>query len=660
VSALLEIIVSAISDPSVAVIAIRGEGRDFCAGADIQDFENAPHEVDRLRELFSVVDACPKPVVAMLHGNVLGGGLELALAAHFRVATPDARLGFPEVTLGLLPGGGGTQRLPRRVGVARALDMILGGKSVAAGQAAEIGLVDAVLEGEAALAWVIARAESSLADRATTGPAVADSAALDVWRAKIAQRSLGNARESIVACIEAATRLDLQQGLAFERELFTDLLMSEASRGLRHSFFAERKVGRLPGSEAKFETPTIASVAVIGAGTMGSGIVLALLSAELPVTLIELNEKALSAGVGRIAKALDRDVAKGRLTEEKAAARKALLTTESTVDAAAQADLVIEAVFEDIEVKRSVFAQLDRIAKPGAILASNTSTLDVDRIADATQRPHQVVGLHFFSPANIMRLVEVVRGAATSAQTLAGALALVRKIGKVGVIAGNCDGFIGNRIFEEYLRQAYWLLEEGALPAQVDAALESWGMAMGPLRTMDLAGQDIGWSIRKRRAVTQPNRPYSKIPDLICEMGRFGQKTGAGYYRYADGRTPESDPEIDELVIRHSTQIGVERRVISDEEIVERCVFAMVNEGARILSEGIAQRSFDIDVIYVNGYGFPAERGGPMFYADRVGAARIIERMNDFRSRREGWAWEPAPLIEWLVEHGETFADLKG
>jgi 3-hydroxyacyl-CoA dehydrogenase len=639
------------------VILVRGSGPHFCAGADIQDFDRSPQQIDRLRDLFAQIDRCPKPVVMQLHGHVLGAGCELALAGHYRLATPGSQLGFPEVTLGLLPGGGGTQRLPRKAGVAQALKMILGGKPVDAEEARHIGLVDAIVEGEAALAW--ARARSRDRPSNDTGNARADTAAIEFWRAEISRRpSLSTARADIVDCVEAAVTLELAQGLALERERFTTLLHSTASRGLRHAFFSERKVARVPGLPPKVVAQKITSIGVIGAGTMGLGIALTLLNADLPVILIDAKAETLSAAVKRISSLLERDVDKGRSSADTAARRLALLQPSASLDAVGKADLVIEAVFEDLNVKREVFGQLARIAKPTAILASNTSTLDVDAIAAFTDRPGQVVGLHFFSPAHIMRLVEIVRGAKTTPEVLAASMAFVRDIGKIGVVSGNCDGFIGNRIFEEYLRQAYLLLEEGALPHQVDGVLERWGMAMGPLRTMDLAGQDIGWSIRKRRALTQPDRPYSEIPDRLCELGRFGQKTGAGYYRYPDGRTAERDPQIDALVTEHSAALGIERRTVSDEEIVERCVLAMVNEGARILAERIAFRPLDIDVIYLNGYGYPRERGGPMFYADTLGLRHVLERIRFFSRGREGWAWQPAPVIEELVARNAGFATL--
>ncbi|MDB5705900.1 MAG: 3-hydroxyacyl-CoA dehydrogenase [Sphingomonas bacterium] len=652
---------AALADSSVAAIVIHGGGKIFCGGADIADFDS-PGEVGQINALLSVVENADKAVVIALHGAVLGGGLELAMAGHYRICTPETRLGLPEVTLGLLPGGGGTQRLPRLVGIAKALDIMLGGKAIPGREALAIGLADRLAEAPDHVAEATRWAKEIAADgprRTGDLPVPTDSDALAAARAGLAKRpSLSRAPAYIVDCVAAAASGSLSDGLAVETRLFNELLGSDASKGLRHALFGQRQVARIPGFPVGLTPRAIERVAVIGAGTMGAGIATALLNAGLPVTLIDPHVVALSSARKRIAQTIDRDVQKGRLDNEAAVARMSLLSLGDGFEAAADADLIIEAVFEDIGVKRDVFQALDRLARPEAILASNTSTLDLDVIAGFTARPDRVVGLHFFSPANIMRLLEVVRGKRTSPEVLEAAMRFARRIGKIGVVAGVCDGFIGNRIFEEYLRQAFFLLEEGALPIDVDTALQRWGMSMGPLRTLDLAGQDIGWSIRKRRAVEQPERPYSRIPDLVCEMGRFGEKTGAGFYRYPDGRTAEHDPAIDELVLRHSADLGIARRKISDEEIVRRCIFAMVNEGARIVAEGIAYRPVDIDIIYLNGYGFPAARGGPMHYADRIGLPEVLRRIRDFAGERHGWAWEPAPLLVDLVERGVGFASL--
>lgn len=437
-----------------------------------------------------------------------------------------------------------------------------------------------------------------------------------------------------------------------------DDAVTEASRGLRHASLSQGLAGRIPGPAINAGDIKINTTAVVGGGLMGTGITLAILNADYPVTLVEPNDAARARAEAKIRNTLAGNVSKGRLSQEAADGRLENLTLANDLSAVADCDLIIEAIFEDMEAKRQVFTTLDKLAKQDAILASNTSTLDLNVIAAFTDRPESVVGLHFFSPANIMKLVEIVRGAKTSPEVLAASLDFVKLIKKVGVIAGVCDGFIGNRIFEEYLRQAYFLLEEGALPRQIDSAMEAWGMAMGPLRTMDLAGQDIGWNIRKRRAVEQPDRPYSLIPDLICEMGRYGQKTGSGYYQYPDGRTAVDDPEIEQLIISHSEKLGIHRREISDQEIIQRCLLAMANEGARIVEEGIAYRPSDIDVIYINGYGFPAERGGPMFQADEFGLKEALQTIRAFQGQRHGWAWEPAALLVQLAEDGRTLGTL--
>jgi len=659
VSTILSNLKSQLARDDVGAVVVRGRGKCFSAGADIADFDKSPEKIGELRELIEFTARARKPVVMAIHGYAMGGGLELALAGHARIATADATFAFPEVTLGLLPGGGGTQRLPRLVGPSRALELILTGKRINAQEALACGLIDAVVDDidKADLADAIRTLPLRVVHELHVGE---DVEAIEKARAEASrQRTLSTARDDIIKCIAAAAAEGaFEDGLALEARFFDALLASDASAGLRHSFFAARQAAVIPGMERGLPAPTIDHCAVIGAGTMGAGIALALLNAGLTVVLVEQREQALTAAVDRIAKMVWRDVEKGRCGEPDAVERLRRLTPTQAFQDIAKADLVIEAVFEDMDVKREVFTAIDRVAKPTAILASNTSTLDIDAMAAFSRWPERVVGLHFFSPANVMRLVEVVRGARTAPVVLAASMAFAKRIGKIGVVAGVCDGFIGNRIFEEYLRQAYFLIEEGALPQQVDRALEAWGMAMGPFRTMDLAGQDIGWSIRKRRALSQPDRPYSKLPDLICELGRYGQKTKAGFYLYPDGRTPKVDPEIDALVVAHSAAIDVERRDISDAEIVDRCVLAMVNEGARILGERIAYRPLDIDVVYLNGYGFPAERGGPMFYAERRGLHEVYRRITELSASRHGWAWQPAPLLAQLVDQGRSFSSL--
>jgi 3-hydroxyacyl-CoA dehydrogenase len=651
----------ALADSSISALVIAGAGAMFCAGADIADFENDPADLERLRAVLNNIENASKPVIMALHGNALGAGLELAMAGHYRIAARGTKLGLPETTLGILPGAGGTQRLPRLIGVPRAIELMVSGKPIAAEEGFSLGLIDRVAEADPVTAALQFIGEASpLAPRRTRDIALPAGGleAVAGARARLNRDSLNAAPAGVLDCVEVALTSRFEEGLVFEANLFRQLLLSESSLGLRHAFFGRRQVARIPGLPEHVKQEHVASVAVVGAGLMGTGIAIALLNADVAVTLIETRSDALEAAVKRIRAAFARDIEKGRLPAQTAERRMDCLAHSSTINAAADADLMIEAVFEEIDVKRTVFGELDRVAKRSAILASNTSGIDLNVIAGFTRRPERVVGLHFFSPANIMRLVEIVRGAATAPEVLATAMAFVKKIGKVGVVAGVCDGFIGNRIFEEYLRQAYFLLEQGALPQQVDKALENWGMAMGPFRTMDLAGQDVGRSVRKRRLITDPGRPYSRISDLICDMGRFGQKTGKGFYLYRDGRTAEVDPEIDALVISYSEKIGIKRRVLGDTEIIERCWLAMVNEGARILADGIAYRSVDIDIIYLNGYGFPAERGGPMFHADRMGLPNVLARIERFAAGINGWSWTPAPLLVDLAARNATFGSL--
>lgn len=641
-------------------LILMGDGRFFSAGADIGDLDTDPQLAAAIRQLLSTLDQLTIPVVAAMHGLAFGGGLELALACHGRVAKAATRFAFPEVSLGLLPGAGGTQRAPRLIGVGAALKMMTDGKPVDAEQAFALGLIDAIaqddlLEGALWHAASLHSGHTRVRDRIVHSQGA--QAVIDAARDAAAKRHdvSAEAARCIVDCVEAAIRWEFDEGEAVEQRLFEQLLDSETSRGLRHVFLGERAVTRLPPELAAAQRLEIATTAVIGAGVMGSGIATALLSAGLSVVLIDPDQATLDRATGRIRDIFKRDVDKGRIAQSTADTRLDTLTTSTALADVSHADLIIEAVYEDMAVKRAVFEQLDALAKPDAILATNTSTLDVDAIAATVREPGRVVGMHFFSPANIMRLVEIVRGARTTPTVLATTMGFARRIGKVGVVAGVCDGFIGNRMFEEYLRQVYFLLEEGALPQQVDKALEDFGFAMGPCKVMDLAGQDIGWSIRKRRAIEQPDRPYSRIPDKVCELGRYGQKTGSGFYLYPDGRKAVVDPDIDALVIGHSEEIGLKRRAISDEEIVNRCVLALVNEGARILEEGIAWRPVDIDVVWTAGYGFPAVKGGPMFHADRIGLKKVMRSIEAFQYGHQSWAWRPAPLLEQLADQNQNF-----
>ena len=657
---------SALADPSVVAVVIAGAGRMFCGGADMREFNTpasaAPPSPNEIR---ARIERAGRPVVAAIHGSALGGGLEFALACHYRVAAAGAQLGLPEVRRGVLPGGGGTQRLPRLVGVPAALEMIAGGEPVDAARAREIGLVDAVVDGD-----VRAAAIDFARERARAGgphPVAADRVAsvdgADAFFAAARERVAREARGAqapleCLACVEAATRLPFDQGLAFERERFQVLVGGTQSKALRHLFFAEREAARVPGIPDTLAPRPIRRVAVLGAGTMGGGIAMSVAAAGLPVVQLEASRDALDRGRATVAKLWDAQVAKGKLAAAERDARLARIVPTLSYDDLGDADLVIEAVFEDMAVKQQVFARLDAACRPGAILATNTSRLSIDAIAQATRRPADVIGLHFFSPANVMRLLEVVRGAATAPDVIATSMAFGRTVGKLPVLVGNCDGFVGNRMLSAYTREAGFLLEEGASPQQVDGALQRFGMAMGPFRVGDLAGLDIGWAGRKRAAATRPaHLRYSKVADRICELGRFGQKTGAGWYRYEAGsRTPLPDPLVDRIIEQCAAEAGIARRTIDDGEIVARTMFALANEGARILDEGIALRASDIDLVYVNGYGYPAWRGGPMFHADTVGLATVAERVRAFHARHGEW-WTPAPLLLRRAAEGRGFND---
>ncbi|NIA56121.1 3-hydroxyacyl-CoA dehydrogenase [Massilia sp. TW-1] len=652
-------------DPAVKAIVITGAGKAFSGGADIREF-NSPKALTEptLHTLIRTVEDSAKPTVAAIHTVCMGGGLELALGANYRVALPGAQIALPEVKLGLLPGAGGTQRLPRVLGLETALNMIVTGTPVLSEKLAGTKLFDELLPaGSGLVAGAVAFARRvagvrplpKVRERQVEHPDAA--AFLAAARARVkAEAGPFPAPVECVETVAASVEKPFEDGLKFERERFIHLTQTTESKALRHAFFAERAASKVPDVPADTLVRDIRSAAVVGAGTMGGGIAMALANAGLPVTIVETTQAALDKGLATIRKNYENTVRKGKLAPEKAEQRIALIG--GTLDFAhiAQADIVIEAVFEDMEVKETVFRRLDATMKPGAILASNTSTLDLNRIASFTARPQDVIGLHFFSPANVMKLLEIVRGAATGKDVLATALALAKKIRKTGVVSGVCDGFIGNRMVEQYIRQAGFLLDEGALPQQVDAAIERFGFAMGPFRMGDLAGNDVGWYIRKRRAIESPGVKYSQTADLLCEAGRFGQKTGAGWYDYEAGdRTPRASSWVDEMIVRHSQDLGIARRSIADEEIVERLVYALVNEGAQILEEGIALRASDIDMVYLSGYGFPLFRGGPMFYADTVGLATVLAAIGKYARGYHGEAWTPAPLLVRLAQEGRTF-----
>jgi len=653
------------ADDAVKAIVITGAGKAFSGGADIREF-NSPKALTEptLHTLIRVVENSSKPTVAAIHTVCMGGGLELALGCNYRVALPGAQIALPEVKLGLLPGAGGTQRLPRVLGLEMALNMVVSGTPVASEKLAGTALFDEVFAaGTELLPAAIAFAEK-VAD-ARPLPKVRDrkvdypnhEAFLQFSRNTV--KAMAGPFPAPLECVEtvaASITKPFEEGLKFERERFLHLAQTPESKALRHAFFAERAASKVPDVPSDTPVRTIARAAVIGAGTMGGGIAMNFANAGIPVTILETKQEALDKGLATIRKNYENTVKKGKLTQEKGEQRIGLITGTLAYEDIAQADIVVEAVFEDMGVKETVFRNLDEVMKPGAILASNTSTLDLDRIAAFTGRPQDVIGLHFFSPANVMKLLEIVRGKETGKDVLATALGLSKKIKKTGVVSGVCDGFIGNRMLEQYLRQAFFLLEEGALPEQVDAAIEKFGFAMGPFRMSDLAGNDIGWYIRKRRAIESPEIAYSKTADLLCEGGRFGQKTGAGWYDYQAGdRKAYPSQLVNDMIVKHSQDIGVERRAIPDSEIVERLVYALANEGAKILEEGIALRASDIDMVYLTGYGFPLHRGGPMFYADSVGLPNVLDAMGKYARGRHGDAWAPAPLLVQRASENKGF-----
>ncbi len=661
---LVESLAKALEDTSVKSVVVTGGARAFSGGADIREF-NTPQagQEPTLPTVIAAFERSTKPVVAAIEGMALGGGLELALGMNHRVADKRAQIGLPEVKLGILPGAGGTQRFPRAVGLEAAVNMIVSGTPILAGKLAATRLLDKVVDADAVQAAI-----ELAKDAAASGKPLSKVRDWKIEHPK-AEGFLGFARTAVTAAsanypaplkcldaIEAAVKQPFDKGMQVEREAFALLVNTPESMALRHAFFGERAAGKVADIGSDVTLREIASVGVIGAGTMGGGITMNFLNAGLPVTMLETKQDALDRGLATIRKNYENSAKKGKLTAEQVEQRMGLLTPTLDYAALKDADLIIEAVFEEYSVKESVFTQLDAVAKPGAILASNTSTLDVDRIANFTKRPQDVVGMHFFSPANVMKLLEVVRGAATAKDVLATVMALSKKIGKTAVVSGVCDGFIGNRMIEQYSRQAGFLLDEGALPQQVDKAMEKFGMAMGPFRMGDLAGNDIGWAIRKRRYVEKPNITYSKTADLLCELGRYGQKTGAGWYDYKPGdRTAYPSTVVNEMIEKHSADVGLERRKISDEEIVERLVYALVNEGAHILEVGIAAKASDIDIVYLAGYGFPVWRGGPMFHADTVGLYNVLAAMRRYAKGHEGQAWEPAPLLVQLAEAGKSF-----
>jgi 3-hydroxyacyl-CoA dehydrogenase len=657
-------------DDAVKSIVLTGAGKAFSGGADIKEFGSplATQEPNLLSVIMAIENS-PKPVVAAIHSVCMGGGLELALGCHYRMAAPGCSVALPEVKLGLVPGAGGTQRLPRALGVEPALNMIVSGEPVKSEMLAQI-------PGQK-LFDKMASTAAALPDEALAfAQAIADTRPLPLVRDLPCKHRNGDAyfqfaRNMVkgmaknfpaplkcVDAVEAATQQKFDEGMRIEREFFTNLMFTPESHALRHIFMAERAASKIPDVPADTPQRRMDSIAVIGAGTMGGGIAMNFLNAGIPVKMLEMKQEALDRGLATIRKNYESQVKKGKLKQDKYEQRMGLLSTTLSYDDLNDADMVIEAVFEEMGVKEKVFKELDRVMKPGAILASNTSTLDLNRIAAFTGRPQDVVGLHFFSPANIMKLLEVVRGDKTARDVMATVMAVAKKIRKTAVVSGVCDGFIGNRMIEQYGRQGGFLLDEGCTPAQVDKAIEKFGFAMGPFRMGDLAGNDIGWAIRKRRYQEKPDMKYSKTADLLCEKGRFGQKTGAGWYDYVAGkRDAIPNPEVVQMIEAHRASLGISPRKISDEEIVQRLVYSLVNEGAHILEEGIASKAGDIDMVYLMGYGFPIYRGGPMLYADRIGLFNVVQAMNRFAKNPLDDAnfWKPAPLLARLAAEGKTF-----
>ena len=660
----------AVADKAVKAIVLTGQGKAFSGGADIREF-GSPKAIQEpnLLSVIALIENCSKPVVAAVHTVAMGGGLELALGCHYRIAAPGANIALPEVKIGLIPGAGGTQRLPRVLGVEPALNMIVSGEPIKSEMLA-------MLPGQKLFDKMAASPESLMDEAMAYAREIADVRPLPKVRDLPCKHPQGDAyfqfaRNMVkgmaknypappkcVDAVEAATKKKFNDGMAFEREIFINLMWTPECRALRHLFTAQRAASKIADVPDTTPVRDIKSVAVIGAGTMGGGITMNFLNAGIPVKMIETKQEALDRGVATIKKNYEAQVKKGKLKEDKYAQRMSLLSTTLSYDDIKDADLVIEAVFEEMGVKEAVFKQLDAVMKPGAILASNTSTLDVNAIANFTKRPQDVVGMHFFSPANVMKLLEVVRGAKTGKDVMATVMAIAKKIKKTAVVSGVCDGFIGNRMIEQYGRQGGFLLEEGCTPQQVDKAIEKFGFAMGPFRMGDLAGNDIGWAIRKRRYVEKPNMKYSKTADLLCEMGRFGQKVGKGWYDYKEGkRDAIPNKEVEEMIVKHRATLGITPRKISDEEIVQRLVFSLVNEAAHILEEGIASKASDIDMVYITGYGFPIFRGGPMLYADQVGLFNVVQAMHHFAANPldDAEFWKPAPLLAKLAAEGKTF-----
>ena len=650
-----------IADKDILAMIIICEGRTFIAGADIREF-GKPMMEPFLPAIVQYIEDSPKPMIAAIHGTALGGGLEIALGCHFRIAAPTAKVGLPEVKLGILPGAGGTQRLPRLVGPQAALDMIVSGNPIAAQKAQTIGIIDEIADGDlkaAALTFAkkVISEKRPIKKISSLAAKVDNPAMFEEYAKSIARKQRGFlAPFQCIKAVQAATELPFAEGMKREREIFVELQASPQSQAQRHVFFAEREVARIPGLPADQPTREIKSVGVLGAGTMGGGIAMCFVNAGIPVVLLEVKQEFLDKGLGIIRKNYANTVAKGSLKQDVMDKRMSLIKPTLSYDDLKNVDLVIEAVFEDMAVKKEVFAKLDAVCKPGTIFASNTSYLNIDDIAAMTKRPEDVMGMHFFSPANVMRLLENVRGAKTSPEVYATAMKVGKKINKVPVLVGVCDGFVGNRMLAKRSRECGFMLEEGALPQQIDKVIYNFGFPMGQFAMGDMAGLDIGWRNRKANFnKLSPREKANNILDKICELGRYGQKTGAGFYKYDDKRNATPDPVIEELIIKHSQEVGITRRVITDQEIIERAVYSMINEGAKILEEGIAARPLDIDIVWIYGYGFPVYRGGPMFYADQVGLKKIYEAILKYKDIVGAQYWEPSPLLAKLAKEGKGF-----
>ena len=659
------------ADDSIKGAVMIGAGQTFIAGADIKEFgkitSGQRKEGINFLDVIKSIEDCPKPTVAAIHGTAFGGGLEVAMGFHYRVAVASAQVGQPEVKLGLIPGAAGTQRLPRLAGVAKATQMCVDGNPISAKEALALGIVDSIVDGDllqGAIAFVkekVASGEQPPKTRERNeklGDEASNTPIFEAARAQAKKAARGMlAPQAAIDAVEAATKLSFDEGVAREKELFQQCLFSDQSKAMIHVFFGEREVQKIPGIGKDTQQIAINKAAIIGAGTMGGGIAMNYANVGIPVILKETTQEALDRGVATIRKNYQNSVNKGRFPQEVMDKRMALITPQLTYDGFEQADIITEAVFEGMALKKEIFAELDKIAKPGAILASNTSTLDIDEIASATSRPEWVIGHHYFSPANVMRLLEIVRGKATSNAVIATSMSLAKRLKKVGVLVGNCYGFVGNRMLHQYGREAQFLVEEGAKPQDVDGTLYKFGMAMGPLAVGDLAGLDVGWRIRKEfKHLEKAGVRRPLVADLLCEMGRYGQKTGGGWYKYDENRKAIPDPEVEKLIENVAAEAQINRRTITEEEIIERTQYALINEGAKILEEGIALRAVDIDIVYINGYGYPAWRGGPMWYGDTVGLKKVYDRVCQFQAEH-GELWTPAPLLKELAEAGKTFAE---